>query len=89
MKNFTSEIFVYDLSNNLNHFNFFAPFSDIRELSAAFDNFIEPIKSIIYAHAFLKITSRKQSELLSKPWMTKGIQISNRTIKRSYINHLM
>ena len=41
IKNFNSKTFVSDLFNNLDHFNFFASFSDIRELSAAFDNFIE------------------------------------------------
>ena len=74
MKNFNSETFVSDLSNNLDHFDF----SDIRELSAAFDKFIEIIKSTINAHAPLKIASRKQRKLLSKPWLTKGIQISIR-----------
>ena len=59
MKNFNSETFVSDLSNNLDHFDFSAPFSDIRELSAAFDKFIEIIKSTINAHALLKIASRK------------------------------
>ena len=44
-----------------------------RELSAAFDKFIEIIKSTINAHAPLKITSRKQRNLLSKPWLIKGI----------------
>ena len=76
MKNFNSETFVSDLSNNLDHFDFSAPFSDRRELSAALDNFIEIIKSTINAHASLKIASRKQRKLLSKPWLTKGIQIS-------------
>ena len=76
MKNFNSETFVSDLSNNLDHFDFSAPFSDIRELSAAFDKFIEIIKSTINAHAPLKITFRKQRQLLSKAWLTKGIQIS-------------
>ena len=47
MKNFNSKTFVSDLSNNLDHFDFSAPFSDIRELSAAFDKFIEIIKSTI------------------------------------------
>ena len=41
MKNFNSKTFVSDLSNNLDPFNFSAPISDIRELSAAFDKFIE------------------------------------------------
>ena len=76
MKSFNSETFVSDLSNNLDHFDFSAPFSDIRELSAAFDKFIEIIKSTINAHAPLKIASRKQRKLISKPWLTKGIQIS-------------
>ena len=62
-KKFNSETFVSDLSNNLDHFNFSAPFSDIRELSAAFDKFIEIIKSTINAHAPLKIASRKQCKL--------------------------
>ena len=82
MKNFNSETFVSDLSNNLDHFDFSAPFSDIRELSAAFDNFIKIIKSTINAHAPLKIASRKQRKLLSKPWLTKGIQISIRNKKK-------
>ena len=55
MKNFNPETLITDLSNNVHHFNFSAPFSDIRELSAAFDNFIEIIKSTINAHAPLKI----------------------------------
>ena len=82
MKNFNSETFVSDLSNNLDHFDFSAPFSDIRELSAAFDKFIEILKSTINAHAPLKIASRKQRKLLSKPWLTKGIQISIRNKKK-------
>ena len=61
MKNFNSETFVSDLSNNLDNFNFSAPFSDIRELSAAFDNFIEIIKSTISVHASLKIAPRKNN----------------------------
>ena len=81
MKNFNFETFVSDLSNNLNHFNFFAPFSHVRELPAAFDNFIEIIKSTINAHAPLKIAFRKQSKPLSKPWLTKRIQISTRNKK--------
>ena len=88
MKNFNSKTFVSDLSNNLDHFNSSAPFSDIRELSAAFDKFIEIIKSTVNAHASLKIASRKQRKLLSKPWLTKGIQISI-LIKRNYNNHFM
>ena len=80
-KNFNFETFVSDLSNSLDHFNFSAPFSDIRELSAAFDNFIEIIKSTINAHAPLKIASGKQRKLLSKPWLSKGIQISIRNKK--------
>ena len=82
MKNFNFETFVSDLSNNLDHFNFFAPFSNIRESSAVFDNFVEVIKLTINAHAPLKIASRKQGKLLSKPWLTKGIQISNRNKKK-------
>ena len=82
MKNFNSETFVSELSNNLNHFNFSALFSDMRELSAAFDKFIEIKKSTINAHAPLKIASRKQRKLLSKPWLTKGIQISIRNKKK-------
>ena len=82
MKIFNFETFVFDLYNNLDHFNFSAPFSDIRELSAAFDNFMEIIKSIINAHAPLKIASRKQRKLLSKPWPTKGVQISIRYKKK-------
>ena len=82
MKNFNSETFVSDLSNNLDHFDFSALFSDIRELSAAFDKFIEIIKSTINAHPPLKIASRKQRKLLSKPWLTKGIQISIRNKKK-------
>ena len=82
IKYFNSETFVSDLSNNFDHFNFSAPFSDIRELSAAFDNFIEIIKSTINAHAPLKIASRKQRKLLSKPWPTKGVQISIRYKKK-------
>ena len=82
MKNFNSETFVSDLSYNLDHFDFSTPFSDIRELSAAFHKFIEIIKSTINAHAPLKIASRKQRKLLSKPWLTKGIQISIRNKKK-------
>ena len=82
MKSFNSKIFVSDLPNNLDHFNFSAPFSDIREISAAFEKFIETIKSTINAHASLKIASRKQRKLLSKPWLTKGIQISIRNKKK-------
>ena len=67
MKNFNFETFVSDLFNNLDHFNFSEPFSDIRELSAAFDKFIEKLKSTINTHAPLKIASRKQHKLLSKP----------------------
>ena len=81
-KNFNSETFVSDLSKNRDHFNFSAAFSDIHELSAAFDNFIEIIKSTINAHAPLKIASRRQSKLISKPWLTKGIQISIRNKKK-------
>ena len=73
MKNFNFATFVFDLSNNLDYFDFSAPFSDIRELSAAFDKFIEIIKLTINAHPPLKIASRKQRKLLSKPWLTKGI----------------
>ena len=75
MKNFSFETFVTDLSNNLDQFNFSAPFSDLRELSAAYDNLTEIIKTTINTHAPLKIASRKQRKLLSKPWLTKGIQI--------------
>ena len=88
MKNFNSETFVSDLSKNLDHFYFSVPFFDIRDLLAAFDKFIEIIKSTINAHAPLKSASRKQRKLLSKSWLTKGIQISIRN-KKSYINHCM
>ena len=70
--NFNFETFVTNLSNNLDHFNFSAPFSSIRELSTALDNFIEVIKTTINAHAPLKIASRKQREILCKPWLTKS-----------------
>ena len=82
MKNFYSETFVSDLSKNLDRCNFSAPFSDKRELSAAFDKFIEIIKSTLNAHAPLNIESRKQRIPLSKPWLTKGIQISIRNTKK-------
>ena len=48
----------------------------MRNLSAAFDNFIEIMKSTINAHAPLKIAFRRHYKLLSKAWLTKGIQIS-------------
>ena len=67
------------LSNNLDHFNFSVPFPDVRELSEAFDNFIEIIKTSINAHAPLEIASRERRKLLSKPWLTKEIQVSIRT----------
>ena len=82
MKNFNCETFVSDLSNNLDHFNFSSPFSDIRELSAAVDNFIEIIKATVDAHALLKIASRKQRKLLGKPWLTEEIQIYIRNKKK-------
>ena len=82
MKNFNSETFVSDLPNNLDHFNFSAPSSDIRELSAALDKFSEIIKLTINAHAPLKIVSRKQRNFSSKPWLTKEIQISIRNKKK-------
>ena len=63
MKNFNFESFVTDLSNNLDHFNFSALFSDIRELSEVFDNFNEIIKTTIYAHASLKIVCKKQRKI--------------------------
>ena len=75
MKNFNPETFVTNLSNYLNHFNFSAPFSDIRELSAAYDNLTEIIKTTITTHAPLKIASRRPHKILSKPWLTKGIKI--------------
>ena len=88
IKNFNSETFVSDLSNNLDHFDFSAPFSDIRELSAAFDKCIEITKSTINAHAPLKIASRKQRKLLSKSWLTKEFRFRF-VVKRSYTNHFM
>ena len=47
MKSFNSETFVTDLSNNLDRFDFSAPFPDIHDISAAFDNLIEIIKTTI------------------------------------------
>ena len=88
MKNFKSETFVSDLSNNLDHFNFSAPFSDIHELSATFNNFIKIIKSTINAHAPFKIASRTQRKLLSKLGWLKEFRFLF-VIKRSYTNHFM
>ena len=86
MKNFNPETFVTDFSNNLDHFNFSTPFSDMRELSAAFDNLIEIIETTINIHAPFKIASRKQRKILKKPWLIKGIQIfiRNRTLHQSF-----
>ena len=53
MKNLNPETFVTDISNNLDHFGFSAPFSDICKLSA-FDNFIEITKTTINAHSYSK-----------------------------------
>ena len=71
LKIFNFKLFVTDLSNNLDYFNYCVPFSDILELSAAFDNFIKILKTTINANSPLKIALRKQRKILSKSWPTK------------------
>ena len=51
MKDFNPETFVTDIFINLDHSNFFALFSDICELTADFNIFIEIIKTTVHDHA--------------------------------------
>jgi len=68
MKNFNLEHFVTDLNYRLN--NSFIPDLNIKNLNSIFDQFLALISSTIEIHAPLKIASKKQQKLLSKPWLT-------------------
>ena len=81
---FKPEDYVQELALKLDQF-----FSNLHEVSstnfdAIYEEFYHIIKTILNTHAPLKLLSRKQKRLNSKPCITKGILISIKCKKKLY-----
>ena len=84
MKNFDSEQFLNDLNNKVNDFDF----HNLNEnnFNHVFDQFLT---STIDLHAPLKLASRKQQRILSRPWLTRGILTSIQNKQKVHKSHFI
>ena len=79
-RNFNSEKFLAELYSNLLNFK-----QNIRNnIDQAWNDFENIFNSTVYKHAPLRILTRKELKLKSKPWITKGILKSAKTQKKMY-----
>ena len=76
MKKFNSENFKEDVFETLSPFYDCSKLVTTDNFDSLFANFISNFKTVIDKHAPMKKLSQKQTKLLSKPWITKGILIS-------------
>ena len=81
---FKPEDYVQELALKLDQFFSHLPEISSTNFEAVFEEFYHIIKTITNAHAPLKLLSRKQKRLNSKPWITKGILISIKCKKKLY-----
>ena len=87
---FEPEDYVQELALKLDQFFSHLPEVSSTNFDAIFEDFYHIIKTITNTHAPLKLLSRKQKRLNSKPWITKGILISIKCKKKlhwsDYVN---
>ena len=81
---FKPEDYVQELALKLDQFFSHLPEVSSTNFDAIFEEFYHIIKTITNTHAPLKLLSRKQKRLNSKPWITKGILISIKCKKKLY-----
>ena len=81
-KNFNTENFLIELSENLNIFY------NNCTVDEQFERFLDIFNITLSKHALLRRKSRKEKKLNSKPWITKGILISSKTMNKLYIANL-
>ena len=70
--NFSSDSFNDDLSN-VNWNELFV--NDLCDVNSVFSSFCNKFNKLINKHAPMKTISKRKAKLLSKPWITKGLQI--------------
>ena len=84
MKNFNLENFLVDLEEALFPWNF----NSGSTVHDAFDEFIHIFQTIINEHAPLRKLSRREKQLQTKPWITRGLLTSiknkNRMFRKCY-----
>ena len=85
---FKPEDYVQELALKLDQFFSHLPEVSSTNFDAIFEEFYHYIKTITNTHAPLKLLSRKQKRLNSKPWITKGILISIKCKKKLYWSRL-
>ena len=79
--NFSSDSF----NDNLSNVNWNALFvNDLRDVNNVFSSFYTKFNKLIKKHAPMKTISKRKLTLLSKPWITKGLQISVRIKNKLY-----
>ena len=81
---FKPEDYVQELALKLDQFFSHLPEVSSINFDAIFEEFYHIIKTITNTHAPLKLLSRKQKRLNSKPLITKGILISIKSKKKLY-----
>ena len=82
-KNFNTENFLIELSENLNIFY------NNCTVDEQFERFFDIFNITLSKHAPLRRKSRKEKKLNSKPWITKGILISTKTKNKLYCTLLV
>ena len=87
MKKFNSEKFEDDVFKTLSPFYNCSKHLTTDNFNSLFANFISNYKTVIDKHAPMKKLSQKQTKLLSKPWITKGILVSIRKKQKMYVTH--
>ena len=81
-KNFNTENFLTELSENLNVFH------DNCTVDEQFERFLDIFNIILSKHVPLRRKSRKEKKLNSKPWIRKEILISSKIKNKLYIANL-
>ena len=81
-KNFNTENFLIELSENLSIIN------NNCTVDEQFERFLDIFNITLSKHAPLRRKSRKEKKLNSKPWITKAILISSKTKNKLYIANL-
>ena len=81
-KNFNTENFLIELSENLNIFH------DNYTADEQFERFLDIFNTTLIKHTPLRRKSRKDKKLNSKSWIRKGILISSKTKNKLYLANL-
>ena len=76
MKKFNSENFKEDVFKTLSPFYNCSKLLTTDNFDSLFANFILNFETVIDKLAPMKKLSQKQTKLLSKPWITKGILVT-------------